>query len=85
MVTGGYGRLLDTLILEILEIPNLVTVTGGYGRLREVTGYLDSRDFRDSRDSYSLVTVTGGYGRLREVTGYLDSRDSRDFRDSRDS
>ena len=34
-----------------MEIPSLVTVAGGYGTLREVTGYLDSRDFEDSRDS----------------------------------
>ena len=42
----------------------MVTVAGGYGTLREVTGYLDSRD---SERFYRFL----GYGRLRlrEVTG----------------
>ena len=57
-VTGGYGRLREPQILEflenleILEIPLILEildsgsslVTGGYGR----TGYLDSRNSRDS-------------------------------------
>ena len=57
-VTEGYGRLREPQILlflenlEILEIPLILEildsgsslVTGGYGR----TGYLDSRNSRDS-------------------------------------
>ena len=58
-VTGGYGRLrleiVEILeipgILEISEIPSLVTVTGGQGRSREVTGGYGR-----------LREATGGYG-----------------------
>ena len=67
------------MILEILDSDSSLVireVTGGYGR----TGYLDSRNSRDSRDSRLRFQL--GYGRLRE-TGYLNSRDSRDSRVSR--